>query len=81
MHQYQPNAQTRQQIEVMNEFDKSAICNYFATESDDKDFVAKGIDIRRYGTKPGKKIKVGYHDLHIFGVIDGRFITPANHTD
>jgi hypothetical protein len=75
MHQYQPNAQAGQQVEVMNKLDKFAIRYYFATESDDEYFVTKGIDIRRYGTKPGKKINVGYHDLRILGIIDGRFIT------
>ncbi len=64
MHQYQPDAQCGEQVEVMSEFDELAIGHHFAAKGDDEGLATEGVDIGRDGTKPGDEISGGGLDGH-----------------
>ena len=61
MHQNQPHPQARQRIKVVNELDKFPVGNDFATESNDKSFIAERIDVRGYRAKPGDEVMIKSH--------------------
>src|SRR5215217_958103 len=61
MHQNQPYAEAGEQVQVVDEFHKFPICNDFATESNDKCFIAERVDVRRYRAEPGNEVMIESH--------------------
>jgi hypothetical protein len=52
VHQHQPHAQRREQVEIVRESQEAAVGNDLAAESDDEGLAAKSVDVGRDRLEP-----------------------------
>ena len=64
MHQHQPDAERRKQVEVMCQFDKFSVGNHLTAKGNDKSLAAECVDVRRDGTEPGNEVNRGGGSRH-----------------